>query len=128
MPIAVIAVSMLVMLVVATPSEASQSCMSKTEARQHFGAVHIYWHGPDHCWVATPTQRRPGHGAQRTHHHIHQVQQTLDQPTWHDSMASDDETVQSLRVRTSLDVEHAETDVAAAGSPQVDSCVDIETD
>src|ERR1700687_2201035 len=57
MPIAVIAVSMLVMLVVATPSEASQSCMSKTEARQHFGSVHISWHGRDHCWDATPTRR-----------------------------------------------------------------------
>jgi len=22
--------------------------MSKTEARQHFGSVHIYWHGKDH--------------------------------------------------------------------------------
>src|SRR6266853_612266 len=31
--------------VLTTPSEASNSCMSKTEARQHFGSVHIYWHG-----------------------------------------------------------------------------------
>src|SRR5258707_15424904 len=63
MPIAVIAVSMFVMLVVTTPSEASQSCMSKTEARQHFGGVHIYWHGLDHCWDATPGR-----------HQIHRVQ------------------------------------------------------
>jgi len=55
MPIAVIAVSMLVMLVVATPSEASQSCMSKTEARQQFGSVHIYWYGRDHCDTDTST-------------------------------------------------------------------------
>src|SRR5712675_3457595 len=40
--------------VLTTASEASNSCMSKTEARQHFGAVHIYWHGLDHCWDATP--------------------------------------------------------------------------
>jgi len=39
-----------------TPSEASTSCMSKTEARQHFGSVHIYWHGPEHCWDATPAR------------------------------------------------------------------------
>ena len=32
--------------------------MSKSEARQHYGAVHIYWHGPDHCWDATPGQHR----------------------------------------------------------------------
>ena len=37
------------------PSEASTSCMSKTEARQHFGTVYLYWHGPEHCWDATPT-------------------------------------------------------------------------
>ena len=42
MRVAVIVVSM---LMVATPSAASQSCMSKTEARQHFGSMHIYWHG-----------------------------------------------------------------------------------
>ena len=37
------------------PSEASTSCMSKTEARQLFGTVYLYWHGPEHCWDATPT-------------------------------------------------------------------------
>lgn len=37
------------------PSEASTSCMSKTEARQHFGTVYLYWHGPEHCWDATST-------------------------------------------------------------------------
>jgi hypothetical protein len=44
--------------VLATSSEASPSCMSKTEARQHFGAVYLYWHGPEHCWDATPTRAR----------------------------------------------------------------------
>ena len=39
-----------------TPSEALMSCMSKTEARQHFGTVYLYWHGPEHCWDATPTR------------------------------------------------------------------------
>src|SRR5258706_12056451 len=42
--------------VLTTPSESSTSCMSKAEARQHFGSVHIYWHGPEHCWDATPTR------------------------------------------------------------------------
>jgi hypothetical protein len=73
--VAVIVVSM---LVVTTPSEASKSCMSKTEARQHFGAVHIYWHGKEHCWDATPT-RRPQH---RTNN----VQRKIDQPKWRESM------------------------------------------
>src|SRR6202022_2134964 len=89
MPIAVIAVSMLVMLVGTTPSEASQSCMSKTEARQHFGSVHIYWDGADHCWDATPTRRH--------HQIIHKIEQKIDQPKWQDSvskMIPDDEPVQ----------------------------------
>ena len=42
--------------VLTTPSEASTSCMSKTEARQHFGSAHLQWHGPEHCWDATPTR------------------------------------------------------------------------
>ena len=49
-----------------TPSEASTSCLSKTEARQHFGTVYLYWHGPEHCWDATPT--RP-HGVRHRVHH-----------------------------------------------------------
>jgi hypothetical protein len=48
---------MLVALVVGTPSKASQQCMSKAEARQHFGSVHIYWHGRAHCWDTTPPRR-----------------------------------------------------------------------
>ena len=98
MPIAVIAVSMLVMLVVATPSEASQSCMSKTEARQRFGSVHIYWHGPDHCWDATPTRRHHQINKVQRKIQIHEVQEKIDQPNWHDSMSEmlpDDEPVQT---------------------------------
>jgi hypothetical protein len=40
--------------------------MSKTEARQHFGTVYLYWHGPEHCWDATPM--RP-HGVRHRVHH-----------------------------------------------------------
>ena len=56
MPVAVIAVSMLVMLVWTTPSQASQSCMSRNEARQHFSSIHIYRHDEGHCWDAIPTR------------------------------------------------------------------------
>jgi len=41
-----------------TPSQASSSCMSKSEARRHYSSAHIYWHGPDHCWDATPGRHR----------------------------------------------------------------------
>lgn len=68
--------------VLTSASEASQSCMSKTEARQHFGSVWIYWHGKDHCWDATPGRR---------HHQIRQVQlnvqRKVDQPKWRNSMS-----------------------------------------
>ena len=45
------------MLALTTPAQASNSCMSQSEARQH-GSVHLYWHGPDHCWDATPGRHR----------------------------------------------------------------------
>lgn len=45
-------------LVAATPAYASKSCMTLTEARQQFATSHLYWHGADHCWDATPTRHR----------------------------------------------------------------------
>ena len=60
-----LAVIVLLILVLPSPSEASTSCMTKTEARQHFGSVHIYWHGADHCWDATATQHRQIQNIQR---------------------------------------------------------------
>jgi hypothetical protein len=77
MPVAVIALAMLAVLALTAPSGASQSCMSRAEARQHFGSVHIYWHGQNHCWDAIPTGR----------HHIDKVQSTIDQPKRDESMA-----------------------------------------
>ncbi len=48
-----------------TPSEASKSCMSRTEAHQHFGS-YIYWHGKDHCWDATDTAKSIPSGPERS--------------------------------------------------------------
>jgi hypothetical protein len=89
-----------------TPSEASKSCMSKTEARQHFGSVHIYWRGKDHCWDATPTRRR---------HQIHKVRQIVDQPKWRNLMSKmlpDEEPVQTPWVNRWVDIEPAQLPVA----------------
>src|SRR6202158_4377334 len=116
MPIAVIAVSMLVMLVVATPSEDSQSCMSKTEARQRFGSVHIYWHGPDHCWDATPTRRHHQINKVQRKIQIHEVQEKIDQPNWHDSMSEmlpDDEPVQTPWVDRWANIEPSQPPIVA---------------
>jgi hypothetical protein len=104
MRVALIVVSM---LVAATPSEASKSCMSRTEARQHFGTVYIYWHGKGHCWDATPPRR---------YHQIRKVQRQLqrkaqrqvDQPKWHDSMSKmppNEEPVQKSWVNRWVDIE-----------------------
>ncbi len=68
MRVAVFVVFVAFVPVLATPSEASRSCMTKTEARQHFGSVHIYWHGARHCWDAT---------SMSGHHRVHQVQRCL---------------------------------------------------
>ena|SRR5713226_9680886 len=73
-----VAVFVVLMSVLPTPSEASKSCMTKTEARQYFGSVHIYWHGQGHCWDATSTRR---------HHQIHKVQKKIDEPKWRKSMS-----------------------------------------
>jgi hypothetical protein len=51
-----VAVMVVFVSLLTTRSEASTSCMSKTEARQHFGTVYLYWHGPEHCWDTTPTR------------------------------------------------------------------------
>jgi hypothetical protein len=67
------------MLMVVTPSGASESCMSLIEARQHFGLVHIYWHGADHCWDASRgrQQRRI----------VHAAAPKPDQRKWRDAMS-----------------------------------------
>ena len=83
MRVAVIVLTM----VVATPSGASQSCMSKTEARQHFGSTYIYWHGPDHCWDATPTRHHQIQVRRKTL--VHQVRQKIDQPQWREADVRD---------------------------------------
>ncbi|SHG81476.1 hypothetical protein [Bradyrhizobium erythrophlei] len=62
-----VAVLVVFVSVLTTPSKASQSCMSKTEARHSFHSSHIYWHGVDHCWDATPIRRQGGQ--HRAHHH-----------------------------------------------------------
>jgi hypothetical protein len=120
-----VAVIVLTMLWVATPSGASQSCMSKTEARQHFGSAHIYWHGQDHCWDATPMRHRQIQVRRKTP--VHEVQQKIDQPKWRESMSEmlpDHEPVQLLEVLWDA-WQHRSDDGAVTGTPWVDRWVDI---
>src|SRR5271169_2385968 len=116
-----VAVIVVTMLAVTTPSEASQSCMSKTEARQHFGSAHLYWHGPDHCWDATPSRHRQIHVQQKPP--IQEVQRQSE-PKWHDAMSAmlpGDESGQFRWTATSLDIERQNDDVM----PWADRWVDI---
>jgi len=107
MRVAVIVVSM---LLVTTPSEASKSCMSKTEARQHFGTGYIYWHGKNHCWDATPPRRY--HQIRKVQRQVQrEVQRQVDQPKWHESMSkmsSNEEPVQAPWVNRWVDIESPE--------------------
>jgi hypothetical protein len=117
-----VAVTVVFALMVATPSEASKSCMSKTEARQHFGSVHIYWHGPAHCWDATSTLR---------HHQIHHVQRKKNDPTWHEAMSEmlpDGESMPASTRLTPAPTQRAPapTQLASAPTPWVNRWVDLD--
>jgi hypothetical protein len=57
MPFAVTAVLAVVLLALTTSMEASQSCMTRTEARQHFPSLHLYLHPHEHCWDTVPTRK-----------------------------------------------------------------------
>jgi len=121
MRVAVIIVSM---LVVATSSEASKSCMSTTEARQYFGAVHIYWHGADHCWDASPTSQRHHQIRARRETLIHEIPQASSQVEWRDSMSkmlADSETEEP----TSFDAGHREKKDTHLGTPWINRWVEI---
>jgi hypothetical protein len=130
-----VAVTVVFALMVATPSEASKSCMSKTEARQHFGSVHIYWHGPAHCWDATSTRR---HHQIHQIHQTHQVRQKKNDPNWHDAMSemlpdggSASASTRLARAPTQLagartQLAAAPTQLAPAPTPWVNRWVDLE--
>ena len=55
-----VAVIVVGLVVVSTPSQASRSCMTQAEARQQFATSHLYWHGR-HCWDAMTPSRRVVH-------------------------------------------------------------------
>src|ERR1700752_2490290 len=74
-----VAVAVVTLLVYTSPSLASESCMSMPEARRQYPSVHIYWHGPGHCWDGTAAQHHRIHHVQRAGP-IREVQQKIDQP------------------------------------------------
>jgi hypothetical protein len=116
--------------------------MSMAEARRQYPSVHIYWHGPGHCWDGTAAQRHRIHRVQQGGP-IREVQQKTDQPNidqpatdqptttdqskWRDAMSAifpDDGIAQLLAA--SRDARRDGNDDAAAGAPWKDRWVDIE--
>ena len=58
----------LVVIVVAPMQAAfSAPCMTVSEARRVYSTSHLYWHGADHCWDATPNRVR---NSERPRHHF----------------------------------------------------------
>jgi hypothetical protein len=113
-------------LVSTVPSEASKSCMTKTEARQHFGSVHIYWHGPNRCWNATPSRRYANRKVARKTPAL-EVKRTIDKPRWRDPISellADADPVPS--VVASTDVRRYGDDGAVAATRWIDRWTDIE--
>jgi hypothetical protein len=60
-----ISVVFVAVMVLGAPVRASANCMNLGEARHHFGSVHLYWHGSNHCWDASPGHRRDSSATQR---------------------------------------------------------------
>jgi hypothetical protein len=151
-----VAAIVVTLLVVSSPALASESCLSMAEARRQFPDIHIYWHGPDHCWDATAAQRHQIHRVQRRTP-VREVQQKIDQPKTDLSQTDQSKTDQSKtdlsetdpsktdqfkwrdamsamlpdggpaqRLEASRDARQDGTNDAAAGAPWTDRWVDIE--
>lgn len=61
----------LVVIVVAPMHTAyAGRCMTESEARRVYSTSHLYWHGADHCWDATPGRVR--NSERRRHHFVRQ--------------------------------------------------------
>ena len=106
-----VAVIVVFVSLLTTRSEALTSCMSKTEARQHFGMVYLYWHGPEHCWDATPTHL---HGVR------HRVRHPEPTPHFVVPMPSPD----LRRSANAMAVDEPETDPITA-RPWVERWIDV---
>jgi hypothetical protein len=62
-------VALVVIVIAPMHAAAAGSCMTKSEARRVYATAHLYWHGADHCWDATPGRR---YTERRRHHFVRQ--------------------------------------------------------
>ena len=123
-----VAVIVVAVLVVTTPSEASKSCMTKAEARQQFGSVHLYWHGPNRCWDATSSRRYASNRVQRKTP-IREVEPRIDPPKWRDSMSEmlvdAEPAAQPLRALASTEARRDVNDGAVGAKSWIDRWSDV---
>ena len=52
-----VAIIVVAVALASPPALASPSCMTQSEARAKFPKSHLWWHGSERCWDATPPNR-----------------------------------------------------------------------
>lgn len=52
-----VAIIVVAVALASSPALASPSCMTQSEARAKFPKSHLWWHGSERCWDATPPNR-----------------------------------------------------------------------
>src|SRR5215475_7389206 len=70
-------------LLATSSSHASQSCMTRSEARSHFATSYLYWHGPDHCWDASPGASQPARNIQQRN--VQPIRGQGREPNWREA-------------------------------------------
>jgi hypothetical protein len=63
-------IAFVAIVIVPMQAASAATCMTKSEARRVYSTSHIYWHGANHCWDATPGGRR--YAERRRHHFVRQ--------------------------------------------------------
>jgi hypothetical protein len=118
-----VAVFVVSILVVATSSYASDSCMTKGEARSHFATSYLYWHGPGHCWDANSGRRQLIRNQQKSNEVVRKEDR---EPKWleaHSQLLSSNEAPSAPTSQPSKTYETSHE--TAVGGPWSDRWVDI---
>ena len=63
-------IAFVAIVIVPMQAASAATCMTKSEARRVYSTSHLYWHGANHCWDATPGVRR--YTERRRHHFVRQ--------------------------------------------------------
>lgn len=119
-----VAVMVVSILVVATSSYASDSCMTKGEARKHFATTYLYWHGTDHCWDASPRRRQVARNVQQKN--VEPARRQDSETDWHEARS---ELLPSDTAPSAPQSQPSERDEAppenSVGVPWADRWVDV---